>query len=141
MPCLEAREKEQSLGVLHFWPRKIVGLGLDVPPSSLRGVFVNAVVRTHATSFSNSAYDYCIVVSSNPRYQLGNQLFVKVHKDSLRGFLFISNLKKHACASKRDVLELRTLQYIYFYASEQQRRNIEAKNHNLLCVCESLLYS
>ena len=25
---------------------------------------------------------------------------------------FISNLKKHACASKREVLELKTLQYI-----------------------------
>ena len=32
-----------------------MGLGLDVPPSSLGGVFVNAVVREHAVSFPNSA--------------------------------------------------------------------------------------
>ena len=42
-----------------------MGLGLDVPPSSLGGVFVNAVVREHAISFSNSAYDYRKVASSN----------------------------------------------------------------------------
>ena len=40
-----------------------MGLGLDVPPSSLGGVFVNAVVRGHNISFSNSGYDYRKVVN------------------------------------------------------------------------------
>ena len=59
-----SRVKERSAAAAHFWPRKIVGLGLDVPPSSLGGVFVNAVARAHDISFSNYAYDYRKVASS-----------------------------------------------------------------------------
>ena len=43
---------------------------------------------------------YHILASSNAHYLLGNQLFDK------------SNLKKPACASKQDVLELATLRYV-----------------------------
>jgi hypothetical protein len=41
---------------------------------------------------------------------------------------FITNLKKLACASKQDVLELVTLRYIFFFVVMQQKMSIKAKN-------------
>ena len=57
-----------------------------------------------------NTFEYCIVTSSNMHYLLGNQLFVKRSQYIRIKNPLLRNLKKPAFASKRDMLELATLQ-------------------------------
>ena len=55
---------------------------------------------------------YHIYASYNTRYYLGNQLFVRRSQYTRIENPFISNLEKPECASKRDLLQVATLQYL-----------------------------